>query len=407
MQRTSLLAAALAGLLASGPALAQEEGGGGGTDEGSVGEIDYSAELDYTGAEDAIFDEESFSNTESQLHVGQGSKGQGYASYLHMGTVQLGGPAQGGYQGGGVPAQYVVQPGDTLLDIAARFFGNPDLWPEIWSINPDITNPNWIYPGQLIVLQKQSLTPQVDEQDKPKVVFATKWKPGTVVFRNPGFVDEEIEEASGEIVSAFAETKYLSHLNTVYIKYEEGKAPGIGATATVYKIEKDVKDPKKKKKTYGKLVKILGTVKVNQVDEEHRLAKATITESMYPIERGDLVGPMKWKLAVVAPVAASLDLEGKIIESYDPITNLGSQHVVFVDIGYEDGVVEGNHLYIVRKGDPYMKSLDKKDGDPDLPWETIGKAIVLESLKKTATCLLVESEWDVQVGDKVELRRGE
>jgi hypothetical protein len=323
-----------------------------------------------------------------------------------MGTVQLGGPTSSGYGYGAVPKHYVVQPGDTLLDIAARFYGNPDLWPEIWSLNPEITNPNWIYPGQLLMLVKETDSPQV-EPDQPKILFQAKWKPGTVIYRNPGFIDEEIEEESGEIVGSFHETKYLSHLNSVYIKYAEGKAPGIGSTATVYRIAGDVKDPDEKKKVHGQKVDILGTVKVTMVDEEHQLAKAIITESIEPIERGDLVGPMKWKLAVVAPLEASLDLEGKIIASDSPVDNMGSGHVVFVNLGYEDGVVEGNTFYVMRKIDHYMASIGEDDGDPDFPWETIGEVIVLEALKKTSTCLMVESSWDVQVGDKVELRRGE
>ena len=51
-----------------------------------------------------------------------------------------------------VPAveSHVVEPGDTLWDITARVFGDPFLWPKVWSYNPEITNPNWIYPGDII-----------------------------------------------------------------------------------------------------------------------------------------------------------------------------------------------------------------------------------------------------------------
>jgi hypothetical protein len=404
---TFLTAVALAGaLLATTPAVGQEEGGG--DTGGGDFSFDSDIELDHSGTENVPFDHEAYSAAESTLHVGELPSGKGYSSYLHMGTVQLGGPTATGYATMAVPTHYVVQPGDTLMDISARFFGNPDLWPEIWSLNPDITNPNWIYPGQAILLVKETDRPEVEQGPvKPKIVFAAKWKPGTVIYRNPGFVDKEIEEASGEIVGSFHETKYLSHLDSVYIKYAEGKAPAVGATATVYRIEREVKDPEEKKKTHGKLVDILGTVKVTSVDEEHRIAKATITESLDVIERGDLVGPMRWKLAVVTPLDASLDLEGRVIASHSPINNVGAGHIVFIDLGYEDGVIEGNRVYVMRKGDPYQASVGKKDADEHFPWETIGQAIVLESLKKTSTCLMVQSDWDVHVGDKVELRRGQ
>ncbi len=401
-----------AAALAAPPAGAQEGTvslTAGAEGEVDVGEsLDLSMELDYSTGSGIAFDEDAYNEAQGTLQVGSSSKSQNYTTFMHAGTVQIGGgPVPGAPATTVIPKNYVVQVGDTLQGISGFFFGNPDLWPEVWSLNPEITNPNWIYPGQKLVLVPEGDdVPEPTMAAAPQILIAARWKPGTVFYRNPGFVDKEIEEASGKIIGSFHENKYLAHLNTVYIKYKKGKAPSVGATATVYKIKKKVKDPHKKKKLHGKLVRILGTVKVTQVDEEHRIAKAILTESVDAIERGDLVGPVRWKLATVAPVEASLDLEGHIIESLEPITSLGQHHIVYIDLGFEDGVIEGNQLNILRKRDHYMESIHKKDADPDFPWEIIGKVMVLESLKKTSTCLMVESSWDVKVGDKVELKRG-
>ena len=54
---------------------------------------------------------------------------------------------------------YSVVSGDTLWGICERFFGDPDYWPALWSINNDeITNPHYIYPDQMLQFQPGSDT---------------------------------------------------------------------------------------------------------------------------------------------------------------------------------------------------------------------------------------------------------
>lgn len=42
---------------------------------------------------------------------------------------------------------HVIQAGDTLWDLAGRFYGDPYLWPQLWEQNQYILDAHWIYPG--------------------------------------------------------------------------------------------------------------------------------------------------------------------------------------------------------------------------------------------------------------------
>ncbi|UTA46611.1 filamentous hemagglutinin N-terminal domain-containing protein [Simiduia sp. 21SJ11W-1] len=50
----------------------------------------------------------------------------------------------------GYESSYKIEAGDTFWDIAEKFLKNPFKWPDLWKQNPNVTNPDKIYPGDVI-----------------------------------------------------------------------------------------------------------------------------------------------------------------------------------------------------------------------------------------------------------------
>lgn len=68
------------------------------------------------------------------------------------------------------PERYQVAPGDTLWSIAARYLDAPWRWREIWEANPNVANPNLIFPGDVLTVTYRAGEPRVRVEDGMRVV---------------------------------------------------------------------------------------------------------------------------------------------------------------------------------------------------------------------------------------------
>jgi hypothetical protein len=361
------------------------------------------------------------------------------------GTISLGDDS--GKKGGTssstlVPPTHTVKKGDTLWDICDSYYSNPWQWPRVWSYNPEILNPHWIYPGEIVRLKKDgggTLTPtgtgngnnagSGSPKSGPGAINASKPLPGTVFLRNIGFVYDKDVKQNGVIIGSPEDKMLLSTPDRVYIQLgsEQAKNAQPGDEMTIYQTTRAIKT--KGGSTVGDVVEILGTVKLDKVDKDKGLAEGRINESLDVIERDALVGPVDRKLDVVAPTTNDVEIEGELLASVRPNVMFAQNQVVLIDKGANAGLKIGNRLFVLAKGDPWaqavgnagalatgkvtlgtdtveFKSGSKGSESADYPDEVIAEIRILRVRKETATAIVTQSKKELSPGDRWKAKKG-
>jgi hypothetical protein len=154
------------------------------------------------------------------------------------------------------------------------------------------------------------------------------------------------------------------------------------------------------------MVEIFGEGEVRAVTDG-KIARLAIVDSVNPIERGFLVGPLKRQFKVVQPVADKVDLQGIVVGTLVPHELVGADNLVFVDKGKNDGVEIGNRFVVTRRGDGYEPLLSSGPmDDRRFPRENIGELLVVDLRDHIATCFMTRSTVEARIGDRVEAHRG-
>jgi len=318
-----------------------------------------------------------------------------------------------GTRAGVIPDIYTVRPGDTLWGITGRYYGNPYEWPRIWSYNPEVTNPHWIYPLDRLRLRAEGTGAQ---QLETSVRAPRRAQSGTIWLRQQGYLDREAVEDSGVIIGSPEEHMLLSVYDEVYVRFSEGAQVQRGRVYTIYRrIDEEEREPEES----GELVRLFGTVRLRSYDQERNLGRATILEALDPIERGFHIAPIPRRFDMVPPRENDRDIEAEVVASLRPLRIHADSQVVFINVGEEQGVQLGNRFFIVRRGDEWRDSLHSDglmygqtiEGAPEAeddayPTEVIAEGRVVSVRPGTSTLFVTRSIHEIEVGDRAEARRG-
>jgi hypothetical protein len=361
-----------------------------------------------------------------------GSRGAGGSSHgSENGPVFVVGPQFGG---GELPATHLVRRGDTLWSIGDYYYKNPYQWPRIWSYNPQIKNPNWIYPGDEVRLKAGGTgqesatapppTPLPYRPEEMSMVDRRRRVPTDTVFlRDQGWIRDESDEVWGDVRGAAEDKMFLSDFDEVYLHIDSGHDVRIGQDLTIFR-------PIHPSSAAGTIVQIEGTVRIDQWNARDRIARAQVVESLNVVERGARVGPLARSFEIVPPVRNDVDVHARVLASIHPHEFFGQNQIVFIDKGESAGLKLGNRLFVLRRGDPWRQSLvepiagyrvspdDEKPmpsmeetpgsrrDDRNYPDEVVGELRVVAMKKDSATCVVTQSTVEIERNDLAVARKG-
>ncbi|ADH84894.1 LysM peptidoglycan-binding domain-containing protein [Desulfurivibrio alkaliphilus] len=267
---------------------------------------------------------------------------------------------------------HLVQEGDNLWSLSEHYLSDPDRWSEIWQVNPELTNPHWIYPGQIVLIPLAPPPPPKEEVviKPPPIVSTGEPLPMQVTtpFRPKVAEEPEVDErlaaiqaelarqydrgigmvtwelpTEGRVLGSEVGWHHAASHQTVLID-----APGAqpGQRLGIYRDLGRVDAQRYLGKSPGHLLADVGIIKV--IAPEGGKQRAVVERSFTEIKQGDLLGPVP---PVPEVTAESLDKDAYTI----PATVVAVKHhrmvaasdnVVYLDRGENDGLAPGQSFTV-------------------------------------------------------------
>lgn len=348
------------------------------------------------------------------------------------------------------PQRYIVQKGDTLWDISAKFLIKPWHWPEIWQLNPKVRNPHLIYPGDELVLSGDgvahgdgSIGPHVRETSLQNAVKPIPLSLLKQFLKNSQVVDEDAIRNAPHVVAIEENRLRGSTGQLVYIRgldaavgdqfaivrpmgrYYDMPPEEEGAVRETYRQARDGRDGRQsllwrhgphewsfqgRVRFLGYEVLEFGTIQVTRTGDP---ASALVTYSDFEVREGDYILPLDitpYDDQFVPHAQDQVPDNMRVIAFTDALNAVGSMQVVALSRGSEDGVDNGSTYSIYTDGEtvhddtdyPKGKSrafFNPRDSKVTLPPEFIGHVMVFRTFKRVSYALVMDSVRPVHVGD--------
>ncbi|MEM7048711.1 MAG: LysM peptidoglycan-binding domain-containing protein [Acidobacteriota bacterium] len=342
---------------------------------------------------------------------------------------------------------YIIERGDTLWDLATRFYGDPYLWPQIWEQNQYILDAHWIYPGDPLVVTVEVTTADTlseglgegaggaddsfgedvgDFLSADSAASAPGPLGGESDIDCTGFVGElneqfpyriigsefqalspSLENLGGTAAASYkglygTDTVKVGMMNGDIIYLDGGRAGGMspGQVYTAIGEGPKIRHPIDNK-MFGRQYNYLGRVRVLSVQEDTAIAEVSHTCApvvvgaqlkLHEVEPVPLGRRTRMRPVNLPPRPEELADAPVILAGDHNLITLGEDSVVFIDRGENADLVPGD-IYTI-----YRLNRD------NLPPVVLGEVAILSVHSRSSVGKILTSRYTVYPGDRLELK---
>ncbi|CAJ0699603.1 hypothetical protein LMG18091_02974 [Ralstonia wenshanensis] len=320
------------------------------------------------------------------------------------------------------PAQYTVRRGDTLWAISGKYLKRPYRWPELWGMNREqIRNPHLIYPGQILYLHHANGRAWLSSSPASADGSTVRLSPHTRVsgqdgdaissipsaaiepfLTQPIVVDEETLATPARIFSLPEGRVYLGKGENAYARgLPAGEGGQAGTEWQAYRPVRPLKDPVTGS-VLGYEADFLGTLRVvRAATGPQAVTKMEVLSSKEEMGVGSQLMPLPPRVPVrYVPHAPEGDVHGAVAKVTGGVRFGGTDQVVVLNIGSQQGLEPGHVLSLARAG-ALVKDATAGNEAVQLPAERYGLAFVFRVFPHVAYALVTDASNAVEVGDSV------
>ncbi|MCF8151473.1 MAG: LysM peptidoglycan-binding domain-containing protein [Burkholderiaceae bacterium] len=307
----------------------------------------------------------------------------------------------------GAPDRHVVVRGDTLWGIAAKFLKDPYRWGELWKLNAEeIKNPQRIYPGQVIVLDRSGKEPRVKletivEQRHEYVEPLRKGIPSIrpqdiePFLSEPRVLDKAGLEEAPRVVALQDDRVIAGAGDQIFTTEVKAGGPRLWQ---LFRQGKALLDPDTGE-TLGHEAVFLGTARLTKTGNP---SSFLIVTSKQEIVRDDrlLVAPPQ-DVPSYIPRAPSKKIGARILSIYSGVNFGGPQSVITLNRGKADGLEPGHVFAVDLAGAEVTNRFEGEKSNYKLPDARNGLLFVFRVFDRVSYALVMNAVRPVVVGDTV------